>query len=91
MVPANQSIEALTAPRGNPLLAGKDAPPNFSDFGISWIPFLGPLITTMGNFSKYTLKLEDCVDFMAADLKSGETEFVGHRVGFIDTGKMKQT
>ena len=91
MVPASESIEALTTPRGNPLLAAKDVPPNLLDFYISWIPFLGPLVTTVGNAARYNTKLEDCADFMAADLKSGEKTFVGHRVGIIDTGKMKQT
>ena len=91
MLPVSKSVEALTTPRGNPLLAAKDVPPNFQDFYISWVPFLGPLLTTMGNASKYTTKLEDCADFMAADLKNGGETFVGHRVGICDTGKMKQT
>ncbi|KAL8790395.1 MAG: hypothetical protein Q9195_006351 [Heterodermia aff. obscurata] len=91
MVPANQNVEALTTPRGNPLLAAKDVPSNFRDFYISWVPFLGPLVTIMGNAPKYNTKLEDCADFIAADLKSGGETFVGHRVGIFDTGKMKQT
>lgn len=91
MLPASKSIEPLTQPRGNPLLAEYDVPPNLWDFGISWVPFLGPLITTIGNAWRYNTKLEDCVDFMAADLKSGGKTFIGHRVGIIDTGKMKQT
>lgn len=91
MLPASKTIEPLDTPHGNPLLTTKDEPPSFQDFYISWIPFLGPLITTMGNASRYNTKLEDCADFIAADLRSGENTFVGHRVGVFDTGKTKKT
>ena len=89
MVPASKSIEHLTAPRGNPLIGEADKPASFRDFHISWVPFIGPLVTVFGNASRYNTKLEDCADFMAADLKHGNSPFVGHRVGVYDTGKPK--
>ena len=89
MLPASKNIEPLTAPRGNPLLVAKDEPACFQDFYISWIPFFGPLITTVGNAWRYNTTLEDCADFIAADLESGESAFVGRGVGVIDSGKRK--
>jgi len=89
MLPASKTIVPLDVPRGNSLVLAKDEPATFQDFYISWIPFLGPLITTLGNAGRYTTKLEDCADFIAADLKSGENTFVGHRVGVCETGKRK--
>ncbi len=91
MLPASKTIEALETPHGNPLLTAKDEPPSFQNFYISRIPFLGPLITTVGNAGRYNTTLEDCADFIAADLKSGEKSFVGHRVGVYDAGKTKKT
>lgn len=91
MVPASKTIESLDSPQGNALVAAKDKPAGFRDFYISWIPFLGPLITTVGNAGRYNTTLEDCADFIAADLKSGENTYVGHRVGVYDAGKTKQT
>ncbi len=91
MLPASKTIEPLDSPQGNSLIAAKDEPAAFRSFYISWIPFLGPLITTVGNAGRYNTTLEDCADFIAADLKSGENTFVGHRVGIYDGGKRKQT
>ena len=91
MLPASKTIEPLLAPRGNPLLAANDVPAGFWDFHISWIPFIGPLLTSMGNAARYNTLLEDCADFIAADLKENNSKHVGHRVGVYDTGKPKQT
>lgn len=89
MEAAEPSAALLAAPRGNSLSAAADMPPNWQDSYFGFIPFLGPMICTMGNFMRYNTKLEDCADFIAADLETGDRKFVGHRVGVIETGKGK--
>ena len=91
MLPASEAMELLEAPRGHPLVAAKDEPAGFQDFYINWTPFLGPLLTTLGNAWRYNTKLEDCADFTAADFKTGDNEFMRRKVGVYDTGKRKRT
>lgn len=90
MLPASETIQPLTTPRGNPLIGAKDIPAAFRDLYISWIPYVGPWLTAIVNAPRYNTRLEDCADFIAADLKEGNKAYVGHRVGVYDTGK-KQT
>lgn len=61
-------------------------PNGFQNSYIHNILYLGPIISTVGNVHRYGTTLEDCADFIAADLEKEDTRFVGHRVGVIDTG-----
>lgn len=88
MKPASKDITFLDTPRGNPLNASADVVPDFQKSYFHNIPFVGPFMSTIGNFPRYTVALEDCADFIAADLEKGDTTFVGHRVGIIN-GKGK--
>ena len=90
MLPASTDIQPLSQPRGNLLLAKADVPAGLQNLYIDWIPFLGPLMTIMGNAWRYNTTLEDCADFIAGDLTKLNSEFIGHRVGVIDGGKPKQ-
>lgn len=90
MAPKETSIKEDIPEKGNGLKAEKDVPAGFHSWGIDWIPFIGPLVTVLGQAGKYNTSLEDCADWIAADLADGEAEFVGHRVGIIDMGKKKQ-
>ena len=85
----DQSIKLLEAPRGNRLSISADVPPNWTDTYFKGVPFFGPLLSVLANAAKYTTKLEDCADFVAADLKRSDSTFVGHRVGAFDAGKGK--
>ncbi len=86
MVPASKTIDLLDAPRGNSLNASADAPSGFEISYLHSIPFLGPFISLIFNLTKYDTTLEDCADFIAADLEKDDTKFVGHRVGVINAG-----
>jgi len=45
------------------------------------IPLVGTLLNILTNVPSYGTPLEDCADFLAADLEKGlESEFVGKRV-----------
>ena len=86
MVPASKTINLLDAPRGNPLKASVDVPADFQKSSLHRIPYFGPLVAILGNFSRYGTTLEDCADFIAADVAKKDTAFVGHRVSVIDAG-----
>lgn len=86
MAPASKTITLLDVPRGNPLNALADVPPGFQNSYLHNIPYLGPFFSIVGNAHKYGTILEDCADFLAADLENKDTKFVGHRVGVIDAG-----
>lgn len=86
MIPASNTVTLLAAPRGNTLKASVDVPTDFQNSYFHNIPYLGPLISIIGNALKYDTTLEDCADFIAEDLEKEDTQFVGHRIGVIDTG-----
>lgn len=90
MLPESKSIRQLSEPHGNPLSGAADIPAGFQTLYIDWIPFLGPLMTVMGNAWRYNTTLEDCADFVAEDLTNPKSEYVGHRVSVISVGKEKQ-
>ena len=86
MYPASKTINFVDAPRGNPLIASADVPTGFQNSYLHNIPYLGPFISVLANFNKYGTTLEDCADFIAADVEKKDTSFVGHRVGVLDPG-----
>ncbi|KAI4265960.1 MAG: hypothetical protein L6R38_009055 [Xanthoria sp. 2 TBL-2021] len=89
MTPANKEITVLQAPRGNPLAAKNDMPANWSPTFLSGVPYLGIYADIAMNMMRYNTTLEDCADFMAADLTKGESEHVGHKVGIIVSNEKK--
>lgn len=92
MSPSSKTINLLDVPRGNSLNASADVPPGFQNSFFHRIPYLGPFISVIGNGYRYGTILEDCADFIAADLEREDTKFVGHRVGIItDTASKGKT
>lgn len=73
----------------NNFIATPDHPPAWTPFPIPLvpsIPFVGPILTVLLNAGRYTTKLADCADLIAADLEKhlGGSEFVGRRVGVCE-------
>lgn len=89
MKPLGKTIEPLDAPRKHPLVASVDIPPRWQNSYFYNIPIVGQLFAVFGNFPRYTTNLEDCADFMASDLESSDSPFIGHRVGVYEAGKGK--
>lgn len=89
MTPISKTISLDGRSRRNPLIASADTPPGWQNSYFNNVPFLGVLLSMLGNAPKYNIKLEDCADFIANELEKSNTEFVGHRVGLRDTGKGK--
>ena len=86
MVPASKAVALLDAPRGNSLNASVDVPLDFQKSYFHNLPLLGPFLSIVGNALKYGTILEDCADFIAADLEEQDTTFLGHRVSVIEVG-----
>ncbi|KAL8997692.1 MAG: hypothetical protein Q9169_003099 [Polycauliona sp. 2 TL-2023] len=89
MTPANKEIRLLETPRGNPLAARNDTMADWRPTFLSGIPFLGMCADIAVNMLRYNTTLEDCADFMAADLTKEQSEHVGHRVGIIVSNEKK--
>ncbi|KAI4199758.1 MAG: hypothetical protein LQ350_004385 [Teloschistes chrysophthalmus] len=91
MVPASKEITLLSAPRGHGLVSANDTMPNYMTTFLSGLPFgIGIASDMVVNALRYNTTLEDCADYMAADLAKGQSEHVGHRVGVIASGKGKK-
>ncbi|KAL8668973.1 MAG: hypothetical protein Q9168_006418 [Polycauliona sp. 1 TL-2023] len=89
MFPANKEIRLLESPRGNPLVAHNDTPADWRPTFLSSVPYLGTYADIAMNMMRYNATLEDCADFMAADLAKGQSEHACHRVGIIVSDEKK--
>ncbi|KAL8682999.1 MAG: hypothetical protein Q9186_000994 [Xanthomendoza sp. 1 TL-2023] len=89
MKPASKEITLLDTPRGNPLAAQNDTMAEFSPSFMTKMPYVGPYADIAKSMTRYNTSLEDCADFMAADLAKGDSEHVGHRVGIIESSQRK--
>ena len=79
-MPQQESVDYERRP-GNNLAASADSPPLFSKTW-QWVPLIGNYLSIFSQSMGYVAPLEDCVDFMAADLEKGlQSDFVGKRVG----------
>lgn len=89
MTPASKEITLLQAPRGNPLAATNETPADWRPNFLSGVPVLGVYAEIVMNMLRYNTTLEDCADFLAADLTKGESEHLGHKVGIIVSNEKK--
>ncbi|KAL8779150.1 MAG: hypothetical protein Q9213_007076 [Squamulea squamosa] len=90
MLPARKEITLLETPRGNPLVAQNDTVPEFSPSFLTSVPYIGVYADIIKNMMRYNTTLEDCANFLAADLTKGESEHVGHKVGIIVSNEKKR-
>ena len=88
--PLEQTISSLEEPRPSNVIASADTPPGWVFSYFNGVPFLGPLLSILGNAMRYNVKVEDCADFMANDLSYPSSEYINHRVGLISAGKGKR-
>lgn len=73
----------------NNLVAKADAPPAWSE-KYRRIPLIGNYLNIMAQAQSYFAVLENCVDFIAADLEKGlQSEWVGKRVGVKERSKIE--
>jgi hypothetical protein len=71
----------------NNLVVKGDAPPNWKDT-FRGLPLIGTYLNILAQAQSYYARLEDCVDFMSADLEKGlKSEWAGKRVGVKEKAK----
>lgn len=83
MVPKHPTPQFLptTDASGNNLVVNADHPPALAETYLS-VPLIGGYLNLLTQATDYYTTLEDCVDFMAADLEKGlESQWIGKRVG----------
>lgn len=54
---------------------------------LQYIPFVGRVVTCAMNASRYEISLEQCADFLAEDLETEDSKFIGQTVGVISGEK----
>lgn len=70
-------------------MAKADAPPAWVETYRS-VPLIGNYLNIMAQAQSYYAVLENCVDFIAADLEKGlESEWIGKRVGVKEKSKVE--
>ena len=71
------------------LVAKADAPPAWVE-KYRKVPLIGNYLNIMAQMQSYFALLENCVDFIAADLEKGlESEWIGKRVSVKEKSKVK--
>ncbi|CAG8957217.1 hypothetical protein HYFRA_00009419 [Hymenoscyphus fraxineus] len=71
------------------LVAKADAPPAWTE-KFRGVPLIGDYLNVMAQSQSYFSVLENCVDFVAADLEMGlRSEWIGKRVGVREKSKVK--
>jgi hypothetical protein len=69
------------------LVANAEFPPLWRDSWIKYIPLIGKTIVVAMNAMRYQTTLEQSADFIADDLESNESRWVGMRIGTIDASQ----
>jgi hypothetical protein len=59
----------------------------WQDSWLKYIPLIGKSIVAAMNASRYDVTLEQCADFIANDLETLESPYIGSAVGIIDASK----
>jgi hypothetical protein len=69
------------------LVASAEIPPHWRDSWLKYIPLIGKSLVCAMNAMRYQTTLEQSAEFIAKDLESYESQWVGMRVGAIDVTK----
>jgi hypothetical protein len=81
MVPESTSPTTTTKAK---LVAAADMPPLWRDSWTKHIPLIGKTLVCVMNAMRYETTLEQGAEFIAVDLESYESSWIGRRVGTID-------
>jgi hypothetical protein len=87
MSPESSEISVSTKLQHGKLVASAGTPPKWNDSWIKHIPLLGKTYLCATNAARYDTTLEQAGDFIASDLESLESPWVGTTVGIIDPSK----
>jgi hypothetical protein len=84
MIPESATPTTTTQTK---LIPAGDTPPRWRNSWVHYIPLIGKTLVTMMNAMRYQTTLEQSAEFIAADLESHESQWIGKRVGTIDESK----
>jgi hypothetical protein len=84
MVPESESPTTTSKSK---LVANAESSPLWRDSWIKYLPFIGKTIVVAMNAMRYQTTLEQSAEFIADDLESHESQWVGKRVGTIDASQ----
>lgn len=87
LTPDSLNLDVQTDPQRNRLVASGSTPPLWRHSWIGYIPFIGRVVEAAMNASRYDTTLEQVAEFIASDLDSDESPWIGMLVGVIDGSK----
>lgn len=82
MVPESTSPTTTTQ---SVLIGNAETPPLWRDSWLKHVPFVGKILVCLMNAMRYQTTLEQNAEFIAADLELDGSQWVGMRVGTIDS------
>ncbi|EXJ70488.1 uncharacterized protein A1O5_06557 [Cladophialophora psammophila CBS 110553] len=87
MTPEGSEIKVPTASSHAKLIGNAWSPPSWRDSWVKHIPLIGKVILCVMNAQRYKTTLEQNAEFIADDLESDESRWIGVTVGVIDPSK----
>jgi hypothetical protein len=87
MTPESSDFSVPTRSAHARLTASAGTPPLWQDSWLKHIPLIGKSLVTAMNAGRYDTTLEQCADFMADDLETLESPYIGAAVGIIDASR----
>lgn len=87
MTPESTDLSVPTKSSQGRLIANAATPPSWQSSWIGSIPFIGKVIVTAMNASRYDTTLEQNAEFIANDLETRDSRWIGTTVGVIDGSK----
>lgn len=87
MTAESSAIKVPTELLHGKLIASAETPPLWQDSWMSYIPLIGKTLLCAMNASRYNTTLEQSADFIASDLESYDSPWIGTTVGIIDGSK----
>ena len=87
MVPESTDFSVPTQSSHARLTAKAGAPPLWQESWLKHIPLIGKSLVTAMNANRYNTTLEQNADFIAADLETRNSQWIGTQVGVIDASK----
>ncbi|KAI9666090.1 MAG: hypothetical protein M1821_004025 [Bathelium mastoideum] len=87
LTPESSDLNVPTKVSQRKLIADAAIPPLWQDSWMKSIPLIGKTLVAGMNASRYETTLEQNADFIASDLESRESRWIGTTVGVIDPSK----
>ncbi|KAF9737501.1 hypothetical protein PMIN06_003709 [Paraphaeosphaeria minitans] len=87
MDPESSNFTVPTKSSHTRLTASAQTPPLWKDSWLKNIPLIGKIIVIAMNMSRYGTTLEQNADFIATDLETLDSQYIGTQVGIIDASK----